>query len=456
MKTAINSSPVAQLIRHYSNALDQLGYSYTPEQIESRGLGIHYAMAGSARAFHDVEHILDVARGLRPIQVLAALYHDTIYYQVDQKFPGVVLDKITDVLIIKEGHFFIPEQVGNRNLRLVCEVFDFNPGQELNVFGGMNEFLSAVVAISDLGLWLDEPQVAGVASCIRATIPFQGKDKAGKSFPDRIAATLARLSSDRGWGCSPTQIEEMTRQAIEMGNRDVANFAEEDFAAFLDNTWKLLPEANADLHAFGSYTIRSFRTSLMKMESFLSRLDPNVVFHEYKKFPENFSGLKERAADNLAQAVEYLQAKFLAMTMLEAIAELTGGDAPIMFLAGASKESDPSSRQIQDFLKAPETYRNGTFSGLNERIYNVLSVGRISGTRFDTKASPLAAFIYSVVGEAALPSFVAHAKKAIQEEAAWLEFLRSFPNSMAKDMVAAVAQLCEARTKRCLALIERL
>ncbi len=413
-------------------------------------------MTSRTRAFHQLEHVLGVARGLQPLQVLAALYHDTVYYQVDQEIPSVVRGKVKGVFVIEEGHFYIPNQIQNARLRLVCDVFDFFSGRKLNVYAGMNEFLSASVAVVDLGHLLDDRQVAALASCVRATIPFQQKDEAGKSFPERIAATLARLSIRDGWGCSSAQIDEMTRQAIEMGNRDVANFGDKDSAAFLDNTWKLLPEANPDLHAIGAYTIKSYRNSLMKMESFLKQLDPGVIFHEYKNFPENFASLKQTAAKNLMQAVEYLQAKFLAMTILEAIAELTGGDAPILLLAGASKETDPSAMQLQELLKDPKTYRSDQFSGLNDAVYHLLSAGRTSMTKFDSRASPLAAFLYSVLGEGSLPLFVDQAKKAIQGEVAWLDFLKSFPNSLAKEMAMAVAQLCEVRSERCLGLVKNL
>ena len=444
------------MIRLYRDALDQLQLRHTPEQLESWSLGIHYAMSSRSRAFHQLDHILEVARGLQPLQVLAALYHDVVYYQVDREISPAVLDKIKNVLVIKDGHFFIPREIPDAKLRLVCEVFDFSPDQELNVFGGMNEYLSATVAISDLGALLTDIQIAALASYIRATIPFQGKNKTEKSFPERIAATLTWLSSRDGWNCSSGQIDEMTRRAIEMGNRDVSNFGHEDLAVFLDNTWKLLAEGNPALSALGAYTIKSYRTSLMKMEGFMKQLDPAVVFHEYKNFPAPFASWQQSAAINIEQAVGYLQAKLLTTTILEAIAELTGGDAPIVLLAGASKEIDPSAKQIQDFLKDPKAYRTGKFSGMNERIYRLLSEGRISATSFDSKASPLSAFIYSALGEASLRSYVEHGKKMIKSEMPPLDFLKSLPDPLAKEMVEAVAQLCEVRSERCLALAKQL
>jgi hypothetical protein len=199
MKPLVNSSPLAQVIRFYQEALNALEIRHTQEQLESWSLGIHFAMNNRSRAFHQSEHILEVARGLRPLQVLAALYHDTVYYQVDREISPHLQAKVKGVLEVKDGRFFVPREIQDARLRLVRDVFDFKPEQELNVYGGMNEYLSATVAISDLGAMLTNVQIAAIATCVRATIPFQGKDPSGKSFPERIAATLAQLSHRDGW-----------------------------------------------------------------------------------------------------------------------------------------------------------------------------------------------------------------------------------------------------------------
>ena len=331
-------------------------------------LGIHHAMTGRSRNFHQLDHVLDVGRGLQPIQVIAALYHDVVYFQVDQGFTPAVQEKIKDVLVVRDNRFYVASEPGDAKGRLVRDIFDFPPGLELNVFGGLNEFLSAVVAIHDLGAFLSDLQVAAVAACIRATIPFQGLDSSGKTFPMRIASTLERISTREKWECPPAMIHHIVRQAVEMGNADVANFGDNDLSVFLDNTWKLLPEANPSLHSLGAYTLKSYRSSLQKMEGFMSQLDPGLVFHEFQGFPETqtYAGMKQCAEKNIKQAVEYLRAKLVTMAILEGIAELTGGDAPIVLLAGASKEEQPSTMQIQDFLGEPRSYRVDDFNGINE------------------------------------------------------------------------------------------
>ena len=43
-------------------------------------------------------------------------------------------------------------------------------------------------------------------------------------------------------GLAGAQLDLIVERALRLGNRDVENFADNDAARFLDNTWKLLPE----------------------------------------------------------------------------------------------------------------------------------------------------------------------------------------------------------------------
>jgi hypothetical protein len=450
-------SSLAYCIQSFQSALDQLQVRCRPEQLESWILGIFYAMTARSRNFHQLDHVLDVGRGLQPLQVIAALYHDVVNFQVDHQFAPFFEQQIKDVLEIRENRFYLRSETPDPKVRLVRELFEFSPGQEITVFGGMNEFLSSVVAIQNLGAYLTDTQVAAIAACIRATIPFQGPDASGKSFPMRIGSAIERASQRGKWGLSSATTD-LVRQAVEVGNADVANFGNEDLSVFLDNTWKLLPEANPALFSMGAYTIKSYRASMQKLEGFMSQLDPEYVFHEYRGHPDEqtFVSMKKAAANNIKQAVEYLQAKLVSIAILEGIAELTGGDAPVVLLAGASKEDVPSAMQIQDFLKEPRSYRLDRFSGINEAVYHVLNVGRNSATHFDSKASPLAAFIYAVLGREALSSCFDSARSAFKSEVSWMEFLHSFPGSVMKEIVEAVATISVIRKDRCHRLAKQL
>lgn len=457
MNTSLTPSTLARCIRLFQAALTELRIPFTPEQLEQWVLGIHAAMTSRSRNFHQLDHVLDVAKGLRPTQVLAALYHDVVYFQVDQGFTPAVRPKVEGALVMKDGKFFVAPDAPNVGARLVRELFDLEAGQELKLFAGLNEFLSAVVAIHDLGPLLTKVQAAAVIMCIRATIPFQGPDASGRTFPVRMAASLKSVSEREGWECPEYMVDDLVRQAVEMGNADVANFGDADLSVFLDNTWKLLPEANPALHSVGAYTLRSYRSSLEKMEGFLSQLDSGVVFHEYKGCPEEpvFQAMTRAADKNIRQGVEYLRAKLVTLALLESIAELTGGDAPIVLLAGASKEEEPTAMQIQDFLAEPQAYRVEGFQGMNELVYHVLNIGRVSATHFDSKASPLAAFLYSVVGAGALDRHFTAAKQAFSGKLPWQDFLRTFPLPLVGALFEAVATISVTRERRCLELAGR-
>ena len=112
--------------------------------------------------------------------------------------------------------------------------------------------------------------------------------------------------------------------------------------------------------------------------------------------------------------------------------------------------------QIQDFLGEPHSYRRDDFNGINEVVYHVLNVGRLSATHFDSKASPLTAFIYAVLGTSALEKFFEAARKAFKGELSWMDFLKSFPGSLVREMVEAVATISVVRKDRCLELAKRL
>ncbi len=458
MHTDRTPSLLARCLQLFQTALDQLQIRYTSEQLEQWMLGIHYAMTTRSRSFHQLDHVLDVAHGLQPLQAIAGLYHDVVYFQVDHGFTPAVQQKFSDALTIRDNHFYAAAEIGDAKIRLVREIFEFTPGQELTVLTGLNEFLSAVVAIHDLGELLNEIQVAAIAACIRATIPFQGLDASGRTFPQRIAATIEKISKREKWKCTPTKIHDLVRQAVEVGNADVANFGSEDLSAFLDNTWKLLPEVNPSLHSLRANTIQSYRSSLQKMERFMSQLNSGLVFHNFNGFPEpaTFAAMTQAADKNVRQAVEYLRAKLVTMALLEGIAELTGGDAPIVLLSGASREEEPSTMQMRDFLGEPHSYRTRDYDGINEVVYHVLKVGRASETHFDSKSSPLSAFIYTVLGTSALEKYFDAARQAFNGELPWLDFLKSFPGSLVREMVEAAAKISVVRAGRCLELAKRI
>jgi hypothetical protein len=205
-----------------------------------------------------------------------------------------------------------------------------------------------------------------------------------------LAERLATINRDHALGMSPDELTSTIVEAVAVSNSDVQNFAYPELNVFLDNTWKLLPETNPDLHAVGVYSIRKFRIALFKTEGFLASLEPKTVFRTYAGVPseEEFDLLTRRARTNLSYAVQYVGAKLLTMCILEALAEATGGDVPVAYVTGAA-DSDES--QLQDYLPK---LTQGSFLNLidgDPTILGLLKTGRATDVRFDTTSSPVSA-----------------------------------------------------------------
>jgi len=64
-------------------ALGQLGVSLSEDQLAELTQLIGSTVTGQGRLFHNTEHILRLAEGEDPISTLAALFHDSVYIQVD-------------------------------------------------------------------------------------------------------------------------------------------------------------------------------------------------------------------------------------------------------------------------------------------------------------------------------------------------------------------------------------
>ena len=79
-------STVHRTIRLLQDALQQLKVSIPLHDLERIGVMVNRAMSAQERSFHTPEHIFDLVDPGNPHMTLAALFHDIVYYQVDQGF----------------------------------------------------------------------------------------------------------------------------------------------------------------------------------------------------------------------------------------------------------------------------------------------------------------------------------------------------------------------------------
>jgi hypothetical protein len=336
-------------------------------------------------------------------------------------------------------HFFRKEDSGWRILPTsdtvaldVLKVFGRSAGEVLTANSGLNELASALVASKDLEPVLRPLHRIAIAACIEATIPF--REKVGERLSQRL--TAVPLNEEE----TSTVVE----RAIRLANRDVSNFAEDDPARFLDNTWKLLPETNPSLHTPEAYSVTEYRVALQKMERFLSSLRPERVFQKWGGVPtaERYAQLLATTTRNIALAVRYLRARLYSTAVLEAIAELTGGDAPIeYFLGGLTEENGRPPRRLEHLLM----HLTASTTPLDPLLRRLLIGGRSTNSSFDLSPSPLAAVLTENLGEQVVMTGFDLASRMWAGSVSATDFLREQPRPTIQAVIDAVAQIAETR-----------
>ena len=194
---------------------------------------------GPWRFFHTPEHIFEVGGNEDAIEVLAALFHDTVYVQVDRSINFNVSYYITPVAKEVNKQLQIrdkSELSADATFEMVMLVFNFEPGEVLNPFSGQNEFLSALVAVKALEPFLKREQLLQIAGCIEATIPFRAAES-GVTVSQRLYDRLLAINSLFNLTLTDEQMRETVKKSVRISNRDVRSFAHQSAAHFLANTW---------------------------------------------------------------------------------------------------------------------------------------------------------------------------------------------------------------------------
>ena len=435
-------SPVHEIVNALMKALHDLGSRAATPEIERWGFSIHAALSAAGREFHNHDHVVDLLTDGDPLEVIAALYHDAVYIQVDQGPPRSMRDEIAGLLAPGPDGWKILPSASAPVAADVLAVFGREVGEVVTPTTGLNEFASALVASVQLATALSREDRIAIAACIEQTIPFR-TDPANE-----LAGRLTAL------GIEGDARDAMVRRAVRVGNRDVENFSDNDPARFLDNTWKLLPESNPALHSPLVYTVRDYRIALQKMEGFLAWLPADRVFHAWGGEPkaEVHARRVARTAGNLELAVRYLRAKLYSISLVEAIADVTGGDVPLdYFMGGLKSLQRPDMRRIEHYLPQLAHARD-----LDPPLHRLLAEGRASESSFDTGPSPLGAFLHSVVGEAAVMKGVEQAKRWWAGEIDAVAFLGAQPGKPVAAIARAAGNIVDTRREQLFALAERL
>ena len=129
------------------DAVAALGGDGSSAQLAGMADLIIQSMTGPWRSFHTPEHIFEVGDGGSPVEVIAALFHDLVYVQVDS---GIHVNLARYVSpYVREGDKGLvidPMKTGaDQDLDLVMDLFGFQRGQVMSPFAGQNEFFECTV-----------------------------------------------------------------------------------------------------------------------------------------------------------------------------------------------------------------------------------------------------------------------------------------------------------------------
>lgn len=434
---------IARLSVGMKECLQKLGATnVTNTKLERWAVLIHESMSIASRNYHSVKHVFDLAEDqFDPILILSAYFHDLVYHQIDGGF-SEEQDRILANVITQEGSdmFLNTDIDGDTLLQIVARIFGLSPGQELK--GGINEFLSAVIACRELQEVLEVKLLVQIACCIEATIPFRFPNDEGKTPMDQLYERLHDANQEFKLDLSEDEVVSAVQRATRLGNQDVANFSTTDRAWFLDNTWSLLPETNESLRHQFSYTVKDFQHAVFKMDGFFNFLKPSLVFNEFRGVPnkEELELMTKEATRNLEIGKRYVAAKLLSVSLVAAMAALTGGDAPMALFMGDLPSRHHRSQRLEDMLPGRQAQEP---VDLDDDVYAILKNGRTNETSFDVRQSPLATFLYGWLGDALVSKILKDNRPVypMDPEKAWklLAALPREPLSIVADKMSLIA-----------------
>ncbi len=438
---------IQKLVEVLMNIARSLGVECACADVERIAVMVHRIMSYQSRQFHTLEHVFGFQEGADAITMLAAIFHDVIYRQVDGGLPPETEAMLAPFLVEEGGRTRLSFEAGknDRAFELCRSVFGIEDERKDYPPGGLNEFLSALTMAKIVQGLLPEKVEIAVIVCIEASIPFRGPDAAGRSVGEALEARLAAARAAGIMDVTEEEARGMVVRAMAFANVDVQDFADDDPAHFLSNTWKLLPESNAPLRNPGAFSIKEYRIALQKMLGFFRFLKPGNIYHSFRGVPDAAAmrTLETKASVNLLLAENYLKAKILAIGLLEAISSVTGGDVPVALFMGdiPSDGNDPES--LADFLEIPAPPKA---AGV-DNLYLLLKDGRLGESSFDLRNSPLALYLYMRFLPEKWERLTKEAEAYFSDGLDGEEFLERFGGAVLAEVFTACSKMVPTRSK---------
>jgi hypothetical protein len=430
-------------------ATESLKLDISQSQLEYITDLIVQPMTGPWRFFHTPQHIFEVGGSKDPIEVLAALFHDLVYVQVDWSIHFNVGYYISPFAKEINGRLTIRSQLDlpvDTTFEIVASVFGFVPGQVLNPYAGQNEFLSALVAAKVLEPFAEAALLMQMVACIEATIPFRPVCEKGLTASERLLERLKLTNEKFHLLVTDAELCETVKRSVRVANRDVCSFAHPSAARFLANTWNLLPETNHNLSASGAYTVADYRLAIQKMEGFMSSLKPEVIFRSFQGEPRRhtYNILEYYAKRNIEIAQLYLKAKLVTITLIEAISFTIGLDIPLVIMMGEVPLRGFTFMRLEHFL--PEVANPCEIkTSIEQEVWNLLKFGRAKSNYSDLQHSPIATFIVTLIGFDGIQQQCDLAKQFFLGNISSEEYIASFQNSLPEKIIRALQDLFDSR-----------
>jgi hypothetical protein len=446
----MTTANINRFIQYLHEAFVALEASVPMARVEQLAVLVHRAMESPRRRYHVSDHALYMCEGMAARQVLAGVFHDVVYYQLDGGFAPHLSTLLTPI-VSHQGHELVLLKPGpdDAGLQLCLDLFGFQPGQVLPLFGGMNEFLSAAVAVRLLQDHLGLADLLAVVACIEATVPFRPPDPDGLDCSMRLGARVRAqahklLGLDQGEALE-AYVTAVMRDAVAVANRDLGSFAEPEPGLFISGTWLLIEESNAPLAAVGVYTLDDYRQALSRMQTFLDGLVAARIFHRYAGVPGEhaFGRMTLTAAANVGFASVFLRLKILSISLVLALALETGGNGPVSMFLGDIRSSHGRPQRIEDHLPPGPNP-----PGLDARILDLLEIGRPQDSRSDLTVSPLTAYIYRCLGPEGSARALQQAQRMQAGALAPRAFLATLPADVLGSIIDACAQIAVSRRAR--------
>lgn len=368
---------INQMVSRFDEAFRALPVDVPTVKVERLAMLVHDAMNAKTRAFHTAQHALGLCEGMKPVQVLAALFHDLVFCQLDGGIPAQLASLLEGVTRTENGALILQVPAPDDTANALCaDIFGFCPGQVLPVHRGMNEFLSAVVAARLLQRHLGNAHLMAMIAHIELTIPFRepgaNGGTAAEALAERVQAQSTKFQTALFFSAqeAATFARTVVADAVTLANRDIAGFTEASPAQCLSNTLLLIEESVPPGAALTIGALQEYRGGLLRMDDFLSRLDPAFICQSYDGHPDART-LVDRGATakrNIAYSRDHLGVLLTSTAIIEALALTTGTDNPLaVFLGGGelAASNDLISSPLTAFVGRALAHR-GTQDALQQ------------------------------------------------------------------------------------------